>query len=126
MSIKRIPVEPDLVAPPLSAVGTPRPAGATRAADAGLHRRLNSEDGTSQLLTSGFWTLAAGSLFALLTLTVFGGMGPQGPHTNMGWLSLMISMMSTPFGLLLLLLGAAKWLRNLRLSRLPQLPRQRG
>ena len=123
MSIKRIPADPDLV-PPLAAAAAPE--AASRATHAKLHRKLNSEDGTSQLLTSGFWTLVAGALAAGLTLTVFGGIGPQGPHTNLGWLALIVSMMSTPFAVLLLLLGAAKWLRNLRLSRLPQLPRQRG
>jgi hypothetical protein len=70
------------------------------------------EDGTRQLLQSGAGTLAAGILAAALTKFVFGGIGPQGPHTNSGWLSLMVAMMCLPFGFLLFLLGAAKWLRN--------------
>ena len=72
------------------------------------------DDGTSQLLRWGGWTLTAGLIAALLTKTVFGGIGPQGPHTNSGWMALIVSMMCLPFGFLLFLLGAAKWLRNRR------------
>ena len=72
----------------------------------------SSDDGTRQLLRAGGGTLLAGILAALLTATVFGGIGIQGPHTNSGWLSLLVAMMCMPFGLLLFLLGAAKWLRN--------------
>ncbi len=74
-------------------------------------------DGTRQLLTSGFWILIVGLLAALATRTIFGGIGVHGPHTNAGWLSLLVAMMCLPFGLMLFLLGAAKWLRNRRLSR---------
>lgn len=73
------------------------------------------DDGTSQLLRWGAWILAVGILAAFLTRTVFGGIGPQGPHTNSGWLALIVSMMCLPFGFLLFLLGAAKWLRNRRM-----------
>lgn len=65
--------------------------------------------------------LVAGALTALLTATLFGGISRQGPHTNAGWLSLMVAMMCLPFGLMLFALGAAKWLRNRRLAR--RLPR---
>lgn len=75
------------------------------------------DDGTRQLLVSGFWTLVAGALAALLTETVFGGIGHQGPHTNSGWLALMVALMCLPFGSMLFLLGGAKWLRNRRLRR---------
>jgi hypothetical protein len=74
------------------------------------------DDGTRQLLQTGIWTLAAGVLAALLTATVFGGIGRQGPHTNSGWLTLMVAMMCVPFGFILFALGAAKWLRNRRLA----------
>jgi hypothetical protein len=74
------------------------------------------DDGTRQLLQAGIWTLAVGVLAALLTATVFGGIGRQGPHTNSGWLSLMVAMMCVPFGIMLFALGAAKWLRNRRLA----------
>ncbi|MGA7315495.1 MAG: hypothetical protein WBX22_16135 [Silvibacterium sp.] len=75
------------------------------------------DDGTRQLLQSGGWTIAAGLLAALLTATVFGGITRQGPHTNSGWLALIVALMCLPFGSLLFLLGAAKWLRNRRLRR---------
>lgn len=74
------------------------------------------DDGTRQLLQTGIWTLAAGVVAALLTQTVFGGIGPQGPHTNAGWIFLLIAMGCLPFGSMAFLLGGAKWLRNHRNS----------
>jgi hypothetical protein len=74
-------------------------------------------DGTRALLRTGIWTLAAGAVAAVLAATVFGGISRQGPHTNAGWLSLMVAMMCLPFGLMLFGLGFAKWLRNRRLRR---------
>ena len=47
-------------------------------------------------------------LAAALALTVFGGIGHQGPHTNGGWLMLMLAMGCLPTGLLTLLLALAK------------------
>lgn len=73
-------------------------------------------DGTRQLLLTGIWTLATGALAAFLTATIFGGIGRQGPHTNSGWIALLIALMCLPFGSLAFALGAAKWLRNRRLS----------
>ncbi len=61
--------------------------------------------------------LVAGVLTALLTATVFGGVSRQGPHTNAGWLSLIVALMCLPFGLMLFALGAAKWFRNRRIAR---------
>lgn len=75
------------------------------------------DDGTRALLRTGAGTLIAGILAAILTITVFGGIGIHGPHTNGGWLSLMVAMMCLPFGLMLFGLGFAKWLRNRRLHR---------
>jgi hypothetical protein len=74
----------------------------------------NPDGGAGQLLRWGASTLGAGVFFAILTKTVFGGIGPQGPHTNGGWLSLIAAMGCLPFGSMLSLLGAAKWLRNKR------------
>ncbi len=74
-------------------------------------------DGTNQLLRWGATTLLAGVVFAILTKTVFGGIGDQGPHTNSGWLGLIVTMMCLPFGSMLFILGAAKWLRNRRHSK---------
>jgi hypothetical protein len=76
-----------------------------------------SDDGTRTLLRTGIWTLAAGAVAALLAATVFGGISRQGPHTNAGWLSLMVAMACLPFGLMLFGLGFAKWLRNRRPHR---------
>jgi hypothetical protein len=78
------------------------------------------DDGTRQLLRAGIWILFTGGLAALATATVFGGIGQHGPHTNAGWLTLLLAMMCLPFGTMLTLLGAAKWLRNRRLARLPR------
>jgi drug/metabolite transporter (DMT)-like permease len=74
------------------------------------------DDGTRQLLQAGIYTLAAGVIAALLTVTVFGGISRQGPHTNSGWISLLIAMMCLPFGSMAFALGAAKWLRNRRVA----------
>jgi hypothetical protein len=75
------------------------------------------DDGTNQLLKSGGWTLVTGIFFALLTKFALGGIGPQGPHTNSGWMALIVTMMCLPFGFLLFLLGALKWFRNRRPRR---------
>lgn len=76
------------------------------------------DDGTRALLTTGIWTLVAGAIAALLAITVFGGITRNGPHTNAGWLALMVALMCLPFGLMLFGLGFAKWLRNRKLRRL--------
>jgi hypothetical protein len=75
------------------------------------------DDGTRGLLITGIWILMAGMAAAGLAATVFGGISRQGPHTNAGWLSLMVALMCLPFGLMLFGLGAAKWMRNRRLAR---------
>ena len=63
---------------------------------------------TRKILKTGSLIFATGVLAALLALTVFGGIGRQGPHTNGGWLMLMLAMGCLPTGLLTLLLGIAK------------------
>ena len=75
------------------------------------------DDGTRQLLLTRVWILLVGGVAALLTATAFGGIGEHGPHTNVGWLALILAMMCLPFGTMLTLLGAAKWMRNRRLVR---------
>jgi hypothetical protein len=75
------------------------------------------DDGTRQLLQGAFWTLLVGILAAAATRFLFGGIGIHGPHTNSGWLSLIVAMMCLPFGCMLLALGGAKYLRNRRLPR---------
>lgn len=74
------------------------------------------DDGTRQLLLTGIWTLAAGAIAAALTETVFGGISRQGPHTNLGWIFLLIAMGCLPFGSMAFLLGGLKWLRNRRMA----------
>jgi di/tricarboxylate transporter len=69
---------------------------------------------TLTLLRSGGIIFGAGVIAALLTATVLGGIGRQGPHTNLGWLSLMIALGCLPFGTLLLALGFAKWIGHHR------------
>lgn len=75
------------------------------------------DDGTRPLLLGAFWTLLTGILAALATRFLFGGIGVHGPHTNAGWIALIVTMMCLPFGCMLLLLGGAKYLRNHRLAR---------
>jgi hypothetical protein len=74
-------------------------------------------DGTIPLLKGGITTLATGILSAFATKFLFGGIDIHGPHTNTGWLFLILAMMCLPFGSMLTLLGGAKWLRNRRLAR---------
>ncbi len=76
-----------------------------------------ADDGTRMLLRTGFWITLVGILALIATETVFGGIGIDGPHTNAGWLTFLFALMGIPFGLLLLVLGGAKWLRNRRLYR---------
>jgi hypothetical protein len=63
---------------------------------------------TRQLLRTGIGIFATGAVAAALALTVFGGIGHQGPHTNSGWLALMIAMGCLPTGTLTLALAIAK------------------
>lgn len=63
---------------------------------------------TRQLLRTGVAIFVVGAVAALLTMTVFGGIGRQGPHTNSGWLALMVTMGCLPTGTLTLALAFAK------------------
>jgi len=63
---------------------------------------------TRQLLRTGAAIFCSGAIAALLTMTVFGGIGRQGPHTNSGWLALMVAMGCLPTGTLTLVLALAK------------------
>jgi len=63
---------------------------------------------TRKLLTTGLAIFFTGAVAALLAHFVFGGIGPQGPHTNSGWLALMLAMGCLPTGFLTLLLAFAK------------------
>jgi len=63
---------------------------------------------TRQLLRTGLGLIGVGGVAALLMLTSFGGVTRQGPHTNSGWLALMVAMGCLPTGTLTLLLAVAK------------------
>jgi hypothetical protein len=63
---------------------------------------------TRKLLSTGTAIFLTGAVAALLMLYVFGGVTKQGPHTNGGWLCLMITMGCLPTGVLTLLLGLSK------------------
>ena len=63
---------------------------------------------TRKLLITGSSIFGTGLVAVLLAFTLFGGIGHQGPHTNGGWLCLMLAMGCLPTGLLTLLLGLAK------------------
>jgi hypothetical protein len=93
------------------------PASPARQSPFVPNQSVQSDDGTTQLLKWGGLTFGTGIFFAILTRTLLGGIGPQGPHTNSGWMALIITMMCLPFGFLLLLLGTLKWLRNRRRHR---------
>ncbi len=69
---------------------------------------------TRKLLTTGSAIFFTGVVSALLAFTVFGGIGRQGPHTNSGWLALMLAMGCLPTGLLTLLLALAKLIGDRR------------
>lgn len=63
---------------------------------------------TRQLLRTGLGLFGAGAVAAALMLTVFGGITRHGPHTDSGWLALMVAMGCLPTGTLTLLLAIAK------------------
>ena len=63
---------------------------------------------TRTILHSAFYILGFGVFMALMAQFVFGGIGPKGPHTNGGWLTLMFAMGCLPTGTLTLLLALAK------------------
>lgn len=63
---------------------------------------------TRKLLRTGLWIFGTGAAAILATLTLFGGIGRQGPHTNSGWLALVLAMGCLPTGTLTLLLAFMK------------------
>lgn len=69
---------------------------------------------TRTLLRSGILIFGTGILAAVLALTVFGGIGHQGPHTNSGWLALILALGCLPTGFLTLLLAVLKVISDSR------------
>jgi hypothetical protein len=77
-------------------------------------RTQQSGDGTRQLLQWGGSMVGTGVLAIILLVTLLGGYSRLGASTNTGWFALIVGLMCIPFGLMLLALGVAKWLRNRR------------
>ena len=70
---------------------------------------------TRKLLRTGLLIFGTGAIAAALLFTSFGGVERhQGPHTNMGWLALMLAMGCLPTGFLTLLLAAVKLMGDRR------------
>jgi hypothetical protein len=70
---------------------------------------------TRTLLRTGFLIFGSGVIAAALIFTSFGGITRhQGPHTNLGWLSLMLAMGCLPTGFLTLVLAALKLIGDRR------------
>jgi hypothetical protein len=84
------------------------------------------QNDTRQILRTGFGIFSTGAIAALLTLTVLGGIGHQGPHTNSGWLALMVAMGCLPTGLLTLVLGIAKLMGDRKKTGGPESQRADG
>ena len=66
------------------------------------------QEDTRKLLTTGSIILAAGGVCLALLFIVFGGSSHQGPHSNGGWLMLILALGCLPMGLLIAALGLAK------------------
>jgi hypothetical protein len=67
---------------------------------------------TRKILKTGSILVLTGVIAAALMLTVFGGVTRQGPHTNLGWIALVVTMGCLPLGCITLLLGVAKLFGN--------------
>ncbi len=79
------------------------------------NRPSQPDDGTRQLLHWGGSMVGTGVVAGVLLVTMLGGYSRLGASTNSGWFALIVALMCVPFGLMLLALGFAKWLRNRRL-----------
>ena len=69
---------------------------------------------TKKILRTAIVVLGTGLISVLLIFTVFGGIGRQGPHTNTGWLFLMLAMGCLPTGSLSMLLSIFKIINDHR------------
>jgi len=65
---------------------------------------------TRQLFRIGVFLFLSGVVAAVWALTLGGGISRQGPHSNSGWLALMVAMGCLPLGTLTLALALAKLL----------------
>ena len=69
---------------------------------------------TRKLLRTGLYIFGTGVISVVLIITLFGGIGRQGPHTNSGWLALMLAMGCLPTGTLTLALAFSKLIGDRR------------
>ncbi len=69
---------------------------------------------TRTILRTGLLIFGTGLLSVLYVTTLGGGIGRQGPHTNSGWLALMLAMGCLPTGFLTLTLALMKVFTDLR------------
>jgi hypothetical protein len=69
---------------------------------------------TRKILRTGLIIFGTGVLSVALIFTLFGGIGHQGPHTNAGWLALILAMGCLPTGTLTLLLAIIKIIGDYR------------
>ena len=67
---------------------------------------------TRKILKFGSVLILTGAIAAALMLTAFGGVTRQGPHTNLGWMALIVTLGCLPLGCIALLLGIAKLFGN--------------
>ena len=63
---------------------------------------------TRKILRTGLYIFGTGVLSVVLILTLFGGISRQGPHTNAGWLALILALGCLPTGTLTLFLAIIK------------------
>jgi hypothetical protein len=69
---------------------------------------------TRKILRTGLWIFGTGVAAVLAIHLFFGGVGRQGPHTNSGWLALMVAMGCLPTGTLTLILAILKLIGDRR------------
>ncbi|MEG9436864.1 hypothetical protein JAO29_11900 [Edaphobacter sp. HDX4] len=69
---------------------------------------------TRKILRTGLWIFGTGVAAVLAIHLFFGGIGRQGPHTNSGWLALMVAMGCLPTGSLTLILALLKLIGDRR------------
>ena len=75
------------------------------------------DDGTRELLRWGGSIVGTGVVAAILLETMLGGVSSTGASTDTGWFAFIVALGCIPFGLMLLTVGVAKWLRNRRMAR---------
>ena len=82
-----------------------------------MHATKMPDAGTRELLRWGGWIVGTGVVAAIVLETMLGGISQTGASTDTGWFAFIVALGCVPFGLMLLTVGVAKWLRNRRLAR---------